>query len=418
MRPSPANPFKPGKPLICPELFAGRTTQLSDGLGLLKQAAAGNVRHGAITGSSGIGKSSLCWQLIGAATGEARFTPTLAAIGIGRPFVFPVAIYQCRLGDDAESLGAGLIEALEETLGMKRPSVAWEVSLDFKVLKTQFSSSPTPTAMTKAFIRTMGVAWEKLAGQVDGLLLVVDDLELIAKTAGVGAFLRNVTEGLVASGLENVLLLLVGQTGFLQHLQIDHRSIPRVFEPIRLPLLTPDEVAEATRRALAPTAVGIDEAGLTEMGDRAEGLPARVHLIGYHAFEQAASDVIGRADIRRGLEILVSDKMQDEFAHRLLSAGAGRYQHILFRMASESSPVVPTSRICSALALDSNQISRYMRGLAERGIVVRVNRGVWAIRDGLYRLYLRHRLGLSGWLSATDAAAEASHPLPPRPKGE
>jgi len=42
------NPFTPGKRLTRPDVFSGRTAQLEDALGLLRQAAAGNVRHGPI----------------------------------------------------------------------------------------------------------------------------------------------------------------------------------------------------------------------------------------------------------------------------------------------------------------------------------------------------------------------------------
>ncbi len=57
------NPFRPGKPITDPELFAGRKEELSLLVDALYQTGTKNANHIIVTGGRGIGKSSLVNQI-------------------------------------------------------------------------------------------------------------------------------------------------------------------------------------------------------------------------------------------------------------------------------------------------------------------------------------------------------------------
>ncbi len=69
-----ANPFRPGKPITDPELFAGRREELSLLVDALYQTGTGNARHIIVTGARGIGKSSLVNQDRSSCTRRSRYS--------------------------------------------------------------------------------------------------------------------------------------------------------------------------------------------------------------------------------------------------------------------------------------------------------------------------------------------------------
>src|SRR5688572_4072961 len=133
-----ANPFTPGKRLTRPDLFAGRDKQVHAGVALLAQAAAGNVRHGLITGERGIGKSSLASQLEGIAKGDPQY---LDLIGHdpneAPPFRFLVAEHVAQRGEHVPDITRKLLDELERAQNRARATWKLDVEFDFKLFKAK-----------------------------------------------------------------------------------------------------------------------------------------------------------------------------------------------------------------------------------------------------------------------------------------
>ena len=145
------NPFTPGKRLIRPDIFAGRTSQLDDGLALLRQAAGGNVRHGLITGDRGIGKSSLLSQIEGLAVREPRYVAALGIDETGLPGHFLVAEHISQRGEQVADIAAGLLRNLDRARGRGRRKVRLDnIGVDLKVVKADITTTSRRTASRNA----------------------------------------------------------------------------------------------------------------------------------------------------------------------------------------------------------------------------------------------------------------------------
>ncbi len=84
----------------------------------------------------------------------------------------------------------------------------------------------------------------------------------------------------------------------------------------------------------------------------------------------------------------------------LRKAGTGKYQSILKVMAGHSGVTVPLRVIEEGLDQNQSQFSANMAILIERGVVERVDIGVYGFRDPLLREFIR-RFGIRGVGDAT-----------------
>ncbi|WP_218959066.1 hypothetical protein [Baaleninema simplex] len=70
-------------------------------------------------------------------------------------------------------------------------------------------------------------------------------------------------------------------------------------------------------------------------------------------------------------------------------AGSGKYQFILEAMAEHNGPNVPLSFISDKIGLAQNQYSINMSTLVDRGIINRLDKGVYGFVDPLLKEYIR-----------------------------
>lgn len=337
--PKRANPFTPGKRLTRPEIFAGRTPQLRDGVALLKQAAAGNVRHGLITGDRGIGKSSLASQIEGVARGEERFLKLIDEDDVPRLLV---AEHIAQRGEGVPEITRGLLDSFARAQNQKGSGVQWDVEIAWGPFRARVQSAPGDAKeATVGFVDAVEAIWFKVQNSVAGMLLVIDEVDRVAEAPGVPTFFKVATEMLTSRGLENVLLLPVGMIGVQELLKAEHASVGRVFEVINVPLLTDAEAIDILKRALEPTYISITNEACDIIVEHANGFPHPVQLLGSGAYDADTDDEIEEDDVKKAIEAVVSEKWKEEFDASLVAAGSGKNREILKAMAGFGGTDVP-----------------------------------------------------------------------------
>ena len=390
----PANPFKPGKRLTRPDLFAGRTPQLEDGASLLKQAAAGNARHGLITGDRGIGKSSLSSQIQGIARGDAAYLALLDETDRIK-FNFLTAEIVAERGEGPADIATGLLQELDRSRGKNLGGIRFDWELDLKIIKGKFREATAPRDVTLGFVDAIEAVAKSLDKRASGIVLVIDEIDRVATQQGVSTFLKVATETMSARGLENVMFLAVGMVGVRELLADEHASTPRIFETIHVPTLSDVESMDIVAKALEPTAVTINGATNRLIAELSGGFPQPVHLIGSEAYEADTDWVIDNADLNKGIQSVVGVKAREEFDAQLLIAGSGRNRQIVKSMANYSGSNVPIAHVCEELDVIQPEISANIGLLMKREVIVRVDRGVYRIKDPLFSIYVA-TLGLIG----------------------
>jgi hypothetical protein len=210
---------------------------------LLARAKNNNVRHGLITGDRGIGKSSLASQIGGIAKGDEAASLLASDLLDGDRFKFLVAEHIAQGGETVPDIAAGLLADLDRARNQGGLGIKWEIEIDLKLVKGRLERDDDAASRdaTISFVNQLEKAARASKGTVDGLLLVVDEIDRVAENTAIATFFKVATEMMTARGLENVMLLPVGMVGVQELLKAEHASVSRIFEVIHVPKLSERE---------------------------------------------------------------------------------------------------------------------------------------------------------------------------------
>lgn len=286
-------------------MFAGRRAELARGLALLQQAAAGNSRHALITGARGIGKSSFARQLEGLAAGDPRYgSLNVADEDFDPPFV--VASHIAQQNEGVEELIHGLLHSIARELGAG-VEIKWELAIDLKIIRgTVERGGPSKDATTR-FLDTIEDVWARISSSRGGVLLVVDEIDRVARNEGIPTFFKVATEVMAARELDHIMLLAVGSIGVEQLLAEEHPSVDRVFDVLEIHPLHKDEIDELVQSGLHGTGVRIEGGALETMARHSKGMPSLVQLLAAAAYEEDADGVVSEEDIAK---VVLNERVQ------------------------------------------------------------------------------------------------------------
>lgn len=385
------NPFSPGKRLTSPALFAGRHDDLRDVTQRVIQAAGNNAMHSLITGERGIGKSSFSSQLQGILRGEEEF---LALLGpdTGMPYKFLVVEHVSQSGQGPAEIALGLLRELQSDNRLAKFIKNIDFSFDLGPLtaKAKERGGDDTTDVIAELVTQLSKVAKNHKSSVDGVVLVVDEVDRVADAQGVSTFFKVATERMSTAGLNNVAFVLVGMLGTLEKLKVEHQSVGRVFLPHPIPLLEPEETTELLQRALDHTPVTITDEACDDVHKLSGGYPNAVHLIGEVAFASAVRDgaTIDRNAVREAVDRVVSRAAPEDYDPLYLKF-RGRSRQILRYMADQATMDVASRDIVTSLKVKPTDVSANFDTLLKADVLVRPEDGHYRIRDPLFREYLR-----------------------------
>ena len=394
------NPFRPDKPVDNFDMFAGREDELRILLLSMFNTGHGNARHMIVNGPRGIGKSSFINQIHSVTDNGEEVLERLGVDAGGFRFRFPVFQCRARPGQSAEQIVTTLMDSMPTRLsaGSIRSTVGdfvrrWKPTLSIPGVLTLEHQSQPATHFGREFVRTLSELWSAIERDCDGIIFIIDEVDTVAATSGIASFLKVTTEELVDARLHQVAFYLVGTTGVMRHLMSDHPSIGRVFEPVLLQPMSPEESHDVIKRALesspASRDVRVPDESLKWVVEIASGYPSVIHRLCYEAFKYDTDQVLDRDDFDKAADEMVSRIKRVELGKLLRTAGAGDYRRILIAMAECKSANVPLSYIGQRIGKTSKQLGKYMSDLVERKTIERTDRGVYRYVEPLLRLYVQ-----------------------------
>lgn len=388
-----ANPFSPGKRMTRPALFMGRQLQLDNVVPIMYQAAANNARHVLVTGERGIGKSSFSSQIQGIARGEQEFLELVSLDSASSPLRMLVVEHITQDGQSPGDIAAGILNELESAKGLQR---FLNFNLDFTVelgpLSTNVSRRDAANQdVVTVFVDQLQSIASRISGKLNGILIVVDEIDRVAEAPGISSFFKVVTEKLSSRGVENVAFMLVGILGTLEALSVEHPSVSRVFKPVEVPLMSEDEAREFFVKALDGTGVSITEEALSYLAHMSDGYPNSLHLLGEQAYELSVDssysitlDVAGSA-----VEELIRSTAKEDLDRRYLNISRGRARTILRFMANSDDEEVRSSDVVAHLKKSNSDVSQYFDTLLRADVLVRPRPGIYRFRERIFREYVR-----------------------------
>ena len=403
LKPIKPNPFRPDKPVTEFDLFAGRSDELKVLIDALYQIGHGNPRHMIVTGPRGIGKSSFINQILSLTRNRSAILRELNVDAGEFGFRFAVFKHIAMNNQSTENIITSLIRQMkEETKGDLRTRIdsmleKWKPKFKLPAvgeIEYQSLNIQNTSEISEDFIKTITDLWHAIKEKKDGIVIIIDEVDTVATDTNISSFLKITTEILINSGLDRISLYLGGITDAIDKLKENHSSIERVFETIELSPMQPEEsqqvITRTLRSGIESSQVIIADPVMKQVVEIADGFPAIIHQLCYHAYRLRDDDSkIDENDLSEALEDVVTRIRREELDKSLSVAGTGYARKILFVMANDDRVNVPLADIAKKLNKPTSGISSPITKLVRDEKVVRIDRGLYKIKDPLLRLYIR-----------------------------
>lgn len=372
------NPFKPGA-IIHPGMFAGRGAELETLERALFQTENGNPSHFLIYGERGIGKSSLLMVVNALARGDVESLNN-------RSYAFTTINVELEPRDDYRGIITKVARELQRELDRsqalrKSLNDLWSFITKWEVLGVKYNRETTPTeAMLEELADKLEVISKKLAEEKKGIFIFVDEADKPPAEAGLGEFVKVLTERLTKRNANNVGIGVIGISSVIKKMRDSHESSVRILTPIPLDPLLPNEREDVVRRGLSEAEskngfrTAITDEALQNIATFSEGYPHFIQQYAYSAFEQDSDNNIDVDDVRTGLikpdgalDLLGVRYFENMYTDEIRSDD---YRKVLQVVAKHVPDWVTKKQIIAESGLKPHTVNNALTALKKRGSLV------------------------------------------------
>ena len=375
------NPFRPGS-IIHPGMFSGRIDELRLLENALSQTAHGNASHFLIHGERGIGKSSLLLLLNATAAGRVKGLDDAT-------FSFITVNVELEPRDDYKELILKVARELQRQLDRDEKVKAklknlWDFITRWKIMGVEYQRDQTPaTAMLEELADKIVAVASNLHDEKQGIYIFIDEADKAPVEAGLGEFTKILTERLTKNGACNVGIGLSGISDVLQKMRASHESSVRVFTPLLLAPLDPEDRKTVVRRGLEEARetngfeTTITSEALDLIADLSEGYPHFIQQYAYSAFDHDADNNIDAADVRQALtkengalHLLGQRYFENMYTDELRSDD---YRTVLQVLANHMPEALTRQQIGAEAGLKPHTVNNALTACTKRGSVVQIS---------------------------------------------
>ncbi len=380
------SPFKPGQTVPL-EFFVGRIKEIERLQSMVKASTQGQFKIGFISGERGIGKSSL-----------ASFVRHLSDRNCNTAGCH---VYLGGVGELNEMVRKTFDRILNESIDKSWNQQAMEffgdrvrkVGLFGFSLELNIEDRDLPT-LSRNFVPSMRNLLEKLKGQKEALLLILDDINGLATSTDFANWLKSMVDEISTSEQEMPLcILVVGLEERRQELIEGQPSLARVFELIDISPWSDDETSEFYQNAFQSMNAKIGEPELSRLVQFTGGLPVLAHEIGDAVWRTAQSLEINAREVSQGIFIaaeIIGRKLLEPQIFRAIRSE--RYRSILRKMAGESQMYFRRAELVANLTeKEAKVVGSFLRRMKKLGAIETIDgvRGGYKFPTFLHALYFR-----------------------------
>ncbi len=291
------NPFVPNG-IAYPGMFLGRLDEIEKIEHAFFQTKNSNPHHLLFSGERGIGKSSLLYYADLIARSELD--------NIRLKFDF-LTVSTDLAGVTTQG---GIIRQIARELRSKlksheklkeRAKNVWEIlGVKYNGHEENIDPDAALDDLITLFANILG------AQQFDGMAILLDEADNPPTTAGLGKFVKILTERLAKRNCYNVMLFLAGQPLLIGKLRESHESSLRVFQILDMKPLEESERIQVVERGIEianernEEKTSITNKAKELIASLSEGYPHFIQQFSYSAFEYDSDDKISNTDVLAG----------------------------------------------------------------------------------------------------------------------
>ena len=325
-----SSPFRPGQPVPL-EFFVGRIKEIERLHSMVKASIhQQRLTIGFITGERGIGKSSLANLVLRLSDSKCKIAGCHVSLGGVQELNEMVRkTFDQLLKESMEKPWHDQVTEFFENRVRKVGLFGLSVELNLK--------DSDLSLLTQNFVPALRNLLDKLKGQKDGLLLILDDINGLAASAEFANWLKSTVDEIAMSEQKIPLcILVVGLEERRQELISEQPSLARVFELVEISPWSDGETTEFYQSAFQSVHAKIEKRELDTLVRYTGGLPVLAHEIGDAVWREAQSPEINEDEIYEGVfnaaEIIGRKLLEPQIFSAIRSE---RYRSILRKMAGE-----------------------------------------------------------------------------------
>jgi len=385
------NPFQPNN-ITHPGMFTGRYDELVAIEKCLFQTKNGNPQHFLVQGERGIDKSSLFYYVELIARSKITSLHNIE---------FNFLTVSSDLGncenqlDIVRKIGRGLREAVSKNNKIKeKAKIAWNWLANWEVLGVKYNKDNTEFDLEETiedFVTNLVSLIDSTQEELDGVLFLLDEADHPTSEAGLGNYIKLVTERLSRKGCSKIVFGLAGLPTLLPCLRDSHESSPRLFQTMLLEPLSFEEqkkvvnigIEEANKKNEIKTT--ISSSAIDFLASLSEGYPHFVQQFSYCAFEHDTDNDIDVEDVgegafkKGGALSQLGDKFFYDMYHARISSED--YRRVLDSMAEYGTDWITRKTIIGESGVKDFTVTNALGALKNKQIIIQDD-----TRRGYYRL--------------------------------
>jgi len=380
------SPFSPGVP-VPPEFFVGRRQEVEELLARGRAAKRGRVETAFLVGGRGIGKSSLASFVRRLMQTQERMLAVHVFLGgVSELDEMTKRVFDRLLND---AITQPWHERLRDLLKDHVKQVGlFGIGLEFAAGKRELQS------ITTGFGRALGGVLERARPDVEGMLLILDDINGLANTPAFADWLKTTVDDIATRDVVLPLcLVLVGLPERRTALVEAQPSLARLLTPVVLEPWADDETDEFFASTLRKVDVTVDADALPTLRGYSGGLPVLAHEIGDAAFTADTDNRIDRGDAFVGVAraaVVVGRQYLEPRVYEAIRSQ--RYRAILRKLAEMREPI---RRVQLSASVDDEQrkvVDNFLTKMKRLDVLTadrEAGPGAYRFTNALYRLYMR-----------------------------
>lgn len=379
------NPFTPNNP-VHKGMFVGRAFEINTLNQALTQTKNSNPTHLLIMGERGIGKTSLLNLAQYFSNGEINWDDKESN-----------NFLTVRISLDENitlvDFAFNLKRAIEREIHKENPEVAWlKTTWDFlskfemggvAYRKEEFSSNNNQ--LVQEFIYSLldtikNIREGLVLRKKEGLVILIDEADKASKKLPLGAFLKNLTETLIAENQNNILFILSGLPNLRDVLLQSHESSLRLFQEIYIQPLSKQETGKVIQKGLQEATkkngevTSIEEEAEKDIYFFSEGYPHFVQQIAHSVFAIDVDHTITKEDVEKGFFMRhgaleqIGDKYYTKSFYQDIKVESQR--EILLLMSEKWNDWVSKEEIKGKFLGGETALNNGISALTKKGIII------------------------------------------------
>lgn len=342
------NPFNPNS-IVTPPLFAGRGEQVVHILKKLAQVREGMPASFVLQGDRGIGKTALAKLIMYAAEQKDPKLHNLRFLTgyyvVEKDQTFESAL-QASLNLMTDKMPESVIKRLSQRLGTffkngKFSFGAFGANVVYDGTSKQAKDMAIKDRAVSAFANIIAGLDEitEQERELDGVLVVIDEIHSLKDVDGAAQILRAISTTLDVNRQGKISFMVIGYADGIERFFSGDPSARRHFDVINLTVMPRNEAKEILIKGFEKAGLTYDKEALEHNIDVAGGYPHSIQIIGHQLVDVDTDDCIGENDWKQALQMAAVELARKDFLEMYDFNGKGTLRETVLNILALAGPL-------------------------------------------------------------------------------